>query len=61
MTHHHNPTRVAITIDIYDPSLLTVFTWARRSGHQLTQQLWDHGILAHLISVQIDPHHTPNR
>ncbi len=53
MTGTH-PTRVVITIDVHDQSLLAVLIWARQSAHQLTHQLWDHGVLAHLAHVEID-------
>jgi hypothetical protein len=52
--------RASITIDIYDQGLLTVLIWARQSAYQLTGQLWEHGILAHVVSVAIDqPRRTP--
>ncbi len=60
-THHHRPTRVVITIDVHDQSLLTVLIWARQSAHQLTHQLWDHGVLAHVAHVEIDDNPTLNR
>jgi hypothetical protein len=46
--------RASITIDIYDQGLLNVLIWARQSAHQLTSQLWEHGVLAHTVSVAID-------
>ena len=58
-TTHPTRTRVAIIIDVHNESLLTVLIWARQSAHQLTNQLWDHGVLAHLASVEIDEIH-PN-
>jgi hypothetical protein len=54
MPTHRPAVRVGITIDIYDQSLLTVLIWARQSGHTLTSQLWEHGVLAHLTHVEID-------
>jgi hypothetical protein len=53
-THQRRQARVAIIIDVYDESLLTVLIWARQSAHKLTEQLWDHGTLAHVASVEID-------
>jgi hypothetical protein len=49
------PTRAHIVIDVYDQPLLTVFIWGRRSADQLTSDLWEHGILAHVVHVEIDP------
>ena len=46
--------RATITIDVYDESLLAALIWARRSAEQLTSRLWDHGVLAHVASVEID-------
>ena len=51
--------RVAVVIDVHNETPLTVLIWARQSGHQLTKQLWDHGVLAHLARVEIDEIH-PN-
>jgi hypothetical protein len=53
-----SPVRVAIIIDVYDQPLLTTLIWAQRTGHDLTAQLWDHGVLAHLHRVEIDPYQT---
>jgi len=56
--------RVAIIIDVHNESLLTVLIWARQCAHQLTNQLWNHGVLAHVARVEIDdihpyPRHKP--
>jgi hypothetical protein len=53
-TAHPTQTRAAIIIDVHDETLLTVLIWARQSAHQLTNQLWDHGVLAHVARVEID-------
>jgi hypothetical protein len=47
--------RVNIIIDVYDEPLLTTLIWARRSADQLTNRLRDHGILAHVATVEINP------
>jgi hypothetical protein len=60
-THRRTPARVAIIIDVYDEPLLTVLIWARQSAHTLTTQLWDHGILAHIVRIDIDAYPTLNR
>ena len=60
-THHHRRTRVVITIDVHDQSLLTSLIWARQSAHKLTNQLWDHGVAAHVAHVEIDDNPTLNR
>ncbi|MBV8235391.1 MAG: hypothetical protein JO075_06790 [Acidimicrobiia bacterium] len=54
MPTHRRAVRVSIAIDVYDQSLLTVLIWARQSGHTLTTELWEHGVLAHLAHVEID-------
>ena len=56
-----NPVRVAIIIDVYDQALLTTLIWAHRTGHDLTDQLWTHGVLAHLHRVNIDMRSTDNQ
>jgi hypothetical protein len=55
MPPHPQAIRVNIIIDIYDEPLLTTLIWARRSAHQLTSRLWDHGVLAHVATVEINP------
>jgi hypothetical protein len=60
-THHHTRTRIVIIIDVHDQPVHTVLIWAHQSAHQLTQQLWDHGILAHVARVEIDDNPTLNR
>jgi len=47
--------RVNIIIDVYHEPLLTTLIWARRSADQLTSRLWDHGTLAHVATVEINP------
>ena len=49
-----NRTRVAIIIDVRNETLLTVAVWAHQSAHQLTSQLWQHGVIAHVARVEID-------
>lgn len=53
-TTPRSPVRVAIIIDVYDQALLTTLIWAQRTSHDLTRQLWEHGVLAHLHRVEID-------
>lgn len=60
-TPRRNRSRVSITIDIYDEPLITVLIWAHHSAHNLTDQLWEHGVLAHVAGVDIDPHPTLSR
>jgi hypothetical protein len=55
-TTQPSQSRVTITIDVYDESLISVLIWARQSAHKLTHQLWEHGVVAHLARVEIDPH-----
>ena len=55
-TQRPSRARVAIIIDVYDQPLLTVVIWAQHSAHKLTDQLWDHGVLAHVTAVEIDPY-----
>lgn len=51
----HSPAvRATITIDVYNEGLLIVLIWARQSAHQLTSQLWEHGVLAHVADIKID-------
>jgi hypothetical protein len=52
--------RVTITIDVHDQPLLTTLIWARRTAHTLTNNLWTHGVLAHVARVNIDEH-PPNQ
>jgi len=49
-------TQVTIIIDVYHQPLLTVLIWAHQSAHTLTDQLWDHGVLAHVAAVEINPY-----
>jgi hypothetical protein len=60
-TTQHSPSRVTITIDIYDEPLITVPIWARQSAHRLTAHLCEHGVLAHLANIEIDTHPIPSR
>jgi hypothetical protein len=55
-TRHPTRAQVIITIDVYDEPFLTVLLWDRQSAHTLTNQLWQHGVLAHVARVEIDPH-----
>jgi hypothetical protein len=55
-SHRRTHVRVAIFIDVFDERLLTVLLWARGSADKLTRQLWDHGVLAHVVRVEIDNH-----
>ena len=59
-THRPSQSRVSITIDVHDEPLVSVLIWARRSAHQLIEQLWKHGVLAHVVRVEIDPRPSPN-
>ncbi len=59
-THRHRRAQVTIIIDIHDEPLHTVLIWARQSAHNLTDQLWDHGILAHVAHIEIDDNPTLN-
>ena len=56
-----SPVRVAIIIDVYDQALLTTLIWAQRTGRNLTGQLWDHGVLAHVAHVELDDKPTVTR
>ena len=55
--------RVAILVDVRDESPLTVAIWAPLAAHRLTDQLWDHGVIAQIAHIEIsdpappDDHH----
>lgn len=48
------PTRLTIVLDIDDPNPDLLFIWAGLRAAKLVQELWNNGIYADVVSLDID-------
>lgn len=52
--HPTEAIRVAITLDVNDHNPDLLFIWAGVHAVKLVQELWGHGVVAELVSIDID-------
>ena len=48
------PTRLTIVLDVDDPNPDLLFIWAGLRAAKLVQELWNNGIYAGVVSLDVD-------
>lgn len=52
----NEPTRVTIILDVDDPNPDLIFIWAGLRSVRLVEELWNNGISADVVSLDVDGH-----
>lgn len=56
--NEHDNVRVGIVLDV-DDSPLTLYVWAHLVAATMVEDLWEHGVIASVVRIDVDGSHTP--